>query len=129
LPDLDPAQSSPLPSIIDEQPSIETISSEVDWSVWDAESALRLKSHPDGKPWLMTKKFTYETLEGYYRTWSALHAYHENNPEDKAKRGTEEGDIVDRFMRKLKRELRLDSKGEILAGWPLVLMMIKKKPQ
>jgi hypothetical protein len=32
-------------------------------------------------------------------------------------------------MRKLKRDLRLDSNGEILAGWPLVLMMIKKKPQ
>lgn len=101
--------------------------------------------------WLMRKTFTRASLEGYFRTWSALHAYHEAHPEDAALRrngkgrGTEseeeaEGDIVDRLMRDIwagraesaeQAESALGFAGaeeeEIEGAWPLVLMMIKKK--
>lgn len=108
---------------------------EFDYSSWDETSAIRLKTEEDGKPWLMYKMFTLETLEGYLRTFSALHEYHEKIPEDKEKKGRgKDGDIVDRLMGEIGDGLREEgpkggeAEGEILGGWPLVLMMIKKKP-
>ena len=97
--------------------------------------------------WLMRKTFTRASLEGYFRTWSALHAYHEAHPEDAALRGKvkgtgeeAEGDIVDRLMRDIwagraeragQAGSRSGSAGakeeEIEGAWPLVLMMIRKK--
>jgi hypothetical protein len=133
--------------------------------VWDAASAVRLKWDSAGRSdnvtaatptdagpsskgkhqWLMRKTFTRDSLEGYFRTWSALHAYHEANPDDAAKKGRgEQGDIVDRLMAEiwagkqqqigpaedgLGREVgQRDGSGDTIEGaWPLVLMMIKKK--
>lgn len=103
---------------------------------WEPSFAIRLKSGANGEKWLMTNKFTKSSLEAYLRTWSSLHAYHEANPDDLAKRGKGmmEGDIVDRVMGKIWAGREEDGpqgdegNGEILGGWPLVLMMIKKKP-
>ena len=136
LPDLDPEQGSPKPDNIHE-PTLEALpgADELDSSSWDASSAIRLKTHPDGTPWLMTKMYTPKTLEGYLRTVSALHTYHERHPEDAEKKGKGpiDGDIVDRLVGHIEAGMRGEGKqadeldGEILAGWPLVLMMIKKK--
>lgn len=73
----------------------------------------------------MKKTFTREQMEGYFRTFSALHSYHEAHPDDLAKRG-KEGDIVDRVIKRIWGEVD-EGVREIEAGWPLVLMMIKKK--
>ena len=83
----------------------------------------------------MTKTFTLPTLEGYLRTLSGLVSYHEAHPEDAERtgKGGEEGDVVDRLVETIRVGLEKDGKrgeegnGEIVGGWPLVLMMIKKK--
>lgn len=113
LPPLSPDCLYPVPSMIEEPRLSEDPS-------WDATTAIRLRSDMGDaeKPWLMRKTFTWAQLEGYFRTWSALHSYHEKHPE---RRGE---DIVDRLMVKLKGELH---EKEVEVGWPLVLMMIKKK--
>jgi hypothetical protein len=104
-----------------------------DSAAWDPSSAVRLKEE-DGRPWLMTKRFTLSTLAGYLRTWSALHAYHEAYPEDAARKGQgpEDGDIVDRLLGRLEIEMGQAvgqaQLGDFEVGWPLVVMMIKKKP-
>lgn len=104
-----------------------------DFSSWDPHSAVRLKTLDDVQ-WLMRKKFTLRTLEGYLRTWSALHAYLEAHPDDAAKKGRgKDGDVVDRVMVDIAAGLResgmnVDAEDEVEVGWPLVLMMIKKKP-
>lgn len=107
----------------------EPLLDQVEDTTWDPSSAVRLKIM-DGKEWLMTKTFTMRSLEGYLRTWSALHAYHEAHPEDAARKGKgqTEGDIVDRLVRQVAEEMGKDAEEEFEAGWPLVLMMIKKKP-
>jgi len=103
-----------------------------DFSSWDPNSAVRLKSL-DGTQWLMRKKFTLRTLEGYLRTWSALHAYHEAHPDDATKKGKgKDGDVVDRLMLDIAAGLResgtqMEEDDEVEGGWPLVLMMIKKR--
>lgn len=103
-----------------------------DFSSWDANSAVRLKTL-DGAQWLMRKKFTLRTLEGYLRTWSALHAYLEAHPDDAAKKGKgRDGDVADRVMVDIAEGLResgmkMGAEDEVEVGWPLVLMMIKKK--
>ena len=98
-----------------------------DCDVWDPTSAVRLKEI-DGQQWLMTKKFDYSALEGYLRTWSALHSYQEAHPEDETT-GGQDGDIVDRVLAKIKQGLRQAGHhtDPIEVGWPLILMMIRKK--
>lgn len=107
------------------------LANDIDTPTWDTETAVRLKEM-DGKQWLMTKQMTLSSLEGYFRTWSALHAYQEVNPDDIKKRGKggENGDIVDRLVADIKQKMgdEVSKEGEFEVGWPLVLMMIKKKP-
>jgi hypothetical protein len=81
----------------------------------------------------MRKRFTREALDGYLRTWSALHAYHEQHPEDAAKRGSDEGDVVDRVVRRI-WEARVqegarggEGEDEIEGAWPMILMMVKRR--
>lgn len=64
------------------------------------------------------RRWTLAQLEGYMRTFSALHAYHLSHPEDKAL----EKDVVKRFLDNYKNELG----EEFDVEWPLVLMMVKK---
>lgn len=73
---------------------------------------------------ILGKRMTWADMEGYLRTWSSLHSYHQSHPEDKAKAGKgKDGDVVDRFVEKLKEEVGGDS-FEIVE--PLSLMMIKR---
>lgn len=83
---------------------------------WDPESAVRLKFTNGIK-----RKWNLSQLEGYMRTFSALHAFHEAHPEDKKVDG---GDVVSRYINKVKSEL---GGGEFDVEWPLVLMMIKRE--
>jgi hypothetical protein len=118
---------------------------DVDVSTWDPATAVRFKSGTCNitPQWTLNKTFTLSTLEAYFRTFSALHTYHEEHPEDLANKGKgEAGDIVDRLMRKIAAGLRNrkkdagelaprnDVNGEsetIEVAWPLVLMMIQKR--
>ncbi|KAK4685911.1 trans-aconitate 3-methyltransferase, partial [Tremellales sp. Uapishka_1] len=84
---------------------------------WDPASALRIKTL-HGERWLMTKTFSLSSLEGYFRTWSSLHSYLEKHPDS---------DIIETLMEKIQAGIPEGKKDEIELGWPLVLMMIKKK--
>lgn len=85
---------------------------------------MRIKSG-DGGTWYLKKTWDLPHLEGYLRSASAVHAYHEANPGDKAKRGHgDNGDIVDRVIHRIGQGLKNDSKFEV--AWPLVLMMIRR---
>ncbi|RSH87039.1 hypothetical protein EHS25_003527 [Saitozyma podzolica] len=135
LPPLTPGQGAPTLSFVSE-PVLATppgIGLEFDADEWDRTTAVRLKSDSDS-PWLMRKTFKMDQLETYFRSFSALHEYHEKHPEDRAKKGRgAEGDIVDRLMGKVVQGLEADGprgdeeQGEVEVGWPLVLMMIKKR--
>lgn len=129
LPALESGSSHPKTSKINETPLADQDGDSFDFSSWDPVTAVRLRTDvsADGKeePWLMRKTFDRSQLEGYLRTFSALHSYHEAHPDDKAKKG-KEGDIVDRVVEQIWAG-RGEGAEEIEAGWPLVLMMIKKK--
>lgn len=92
---------------------------------WDPSTAFRIETaRRDGaRPWLMKKTLSWTDFEGYLRTWSSLHSYHEAHAEDKAL--SEEGDIVGRLVKVLRDQL--DHREEIEVGWPLAIMMIKKE--
>lgn len=155
LPPLESNAASPLKSQAHPHPTSDNIAnappaslSEECVSAWDPTTAVRLKADTvdaavlpgetgaggsENRQWLMRKTFTRHALEGYLRTWSALHAYHEAHPEDAAKRGTEGGDVVDRTVKRIwderERDGALGGEGEkeIEGAWPLVLMMVKRK--
>lgn len=104
---------------------------------WDASSAVRLKAdmtREGGRAqWLMEKRFSRANLEGYLRSWSALHQYHEKHPDDAVRRGRgANGDIIDRLMhdvwagREEEGQRGDEGEGEILGAWPTVLMMMKR---
>ncbi|KAK8850696.1 hypothetical protein IAR55_004616 [Kwoniella newhampshirensis] len=111
---------------IDEPPSLQ-----LDDSGWDPTTAIRIRSTPT-KPWLMTRPMSLDQFEGYLRSASAVHEYRQAHPEEK--RGEGDGDVVDRFMVDIRNGLESegmvdkDGKGKFEVGWPLVVMMIKKKP-
>lgn len=91
---------------------------------FDSTSAVRLKAG-DAGTWYLRKTWGLDHLAGYLRSASALHAYHEAHPEDKAREGNgENGDIVDRLIFNVAKGLG-DGK-EIEVAWPLVLMMIRR---
>lgn len=100
-------------------------------SGWDPSTAVRLKSNSDGDKYYLRRRWRSPQLEGYLRSASALHTYHEKHPDDKAKRGSKEGDIVERLVGKIREGLREEGvdidKNEVEFAWPLVLMMIKRE--
>lgn len=101
----------------------------LDGKGWDASTAVRIKSDSLGRQWFLrpANTWNWDNLEGYLRSASALHVYHEAHPEDKAKRG-KEGDIVQRLLHDLKSGLAEEGeRGDTVdVAWPLVLMMISK---
>jgi SAM-dependent methyltransferase len=101
-------------------------------SGWDAASAVRIKNDSSCRQYVLTPptSWGWGALEGYLRTASALHAYHEAHPGDKARIGQgAKGDIVDRLVCQLQRGLEEETGREaqtVEVAWPLVLMMVKK---
>ncbi|ODN92089.1 hypothetical protein L198_05761 [Cryptococcus wingfieldii CBS 7118] len=114
--------------------------SQADHGGWDISTAIRIRHSPES-PFLMEQSWSLAQLEGYLRTFSAVHEYFAANPEDKAKRigkgqedgkGSPSGDVVERVVWELGQELEKagvlkNGKGKIEVVWPLVLMMIKKE--
>ena len=128
---LEPSEAAPSPAQITEPDIIfRSDAQPFDTATWDANSAVRIQKHPDGRDWLMRKTFGMRMLEKYIRSLSAWLTYLEKHPEEVraheayvAGKGGE-GDAVDRMMAKIKADVEGD---EIEVGWPLTLMMIKKK--
>jgi hypothetical protein len=85
---------------------------------------------------ILNKSLTWELLEKYCRTWSSLSNYLEKFPEEKEKRlsnggkGGQEGDIVDRFLLRLRNEM-LKTTGSIPEKvdieWPVTLLLYRKR--
>ncbi|GAA5983826.1 hypothetical protein JCM10908_005941 [Rhodotorula pacifica] len=69
---------------------------------------------------LLTRQWTLSQLIGYLRTWSAAHAYNEQNPAAV--------DCVDEFVTKLEKEgLRLTEEETIEVAWDVGIIMGRKK--
>lgn len=75
---------------------------------------------------LIGRETTFDDLKPYFRTWSAVHRYHEKHPEDKGRIGRgKHGDIVDRFVEEMKDKLP-EHTAEVEIEWPIYMMMVKK---
>ena len=75
---------------------------------------------------ILRKVMTWEELESYLRSWSALHTFHAKHPED---RDRVDGDIVQRLIERLKDGVADDLKfpsEKVEVEWPVALIMIKK---
>lgn len=92
--------------------------------VWDPESFLRIKTDAQEEPLGIKKRLTWDKLQSYLRTASALHKYKEEHPED------EESDIVRRFAARLRTALE-EKEGktveELDVEWPAVVMLAGKR--
>ncbi|KAG8904514.1 hypothetical protein FRC00_013937 [Tulasnella sp. 408] len=74
---------------------------------------------------IMGKTMPWDAAQSWLRTWSSLHTYQQQHPEDKERTGKgKEGDMVDRFVEVLKDKLGTETMD---IQWPVSLMMIKKK--
>ncbi|KAG8931952.1 hypothetical protein FRC01_000534 [Tulasnella sp. 417] len=74
---------------------------------------------------IMGKTMPWDGAKSWLRTWSSLHTYQQQHPEDKERTGAgEHGDIVDRFVEVLKDKLGTET---VDIQWPVSLLMIKKK--
>ncbi|KAG8819942.1 hypothetical protein FRC17_010295 [Serendipita sp. 399] len=92
---------------------------------------------------ILVKEMDWEGLERYLRTWSSCSTYLERFPEEKERRrqgdqqnaveerGEGEGDIVQRFLRKLKREMERTRGREerLVIEWPLTLLLYHKRSE
>jgi len=84
----------------------------------------------DAKPVILKKTLTWEGLEAYLRSFSALHTYHERYPEDAAKKDKGDGDIAQRFVKRLQEGVAQStgSKGDSIdIEWPLAIIMARRK--
>lgn len=70
---------------------------------------------------------TWSAIAGYFRSWSGYRNYQKRHPGDKEReaRGAD-GDVVDRFMHRLRSRLSDQAHG-VDVEWPVYMMMIKKK--
>ncbi|KAH7102490.1 S-adenosyl-L-methionine-dependent methyltransferase [Auriculariales sp. MPI-PUGE-AT-0066] len=81
----------------------------------------------------MRRTTTWEGLEAYLRTFSSLHTFHEEHPEDKARRveGVSvhaEGDIVQRFLARVRERARGSLSDETFEiEWPLVILLGRRQ--
>jgi hypothetical protein len=85
---------------------------------------------------ILHKEMTWELLDKYCRTWSAFANFLAKHPQEKDKRisegdpANEQGDIVQRFLAKLKRELE-KSGGKVpeslVIEWPMTLLLYRKR--
>lgn len=85
---------------------------------------------------ILRKEMTWELLDNYCRTWSNLHNFLAKFPQEKEKRvsdghpANEKGDIVQRFLARLKHESE-KSHGKALEKleieWPMTLLLYRKR--
>jgi trans-aconitate 3-methyltransferase len=81
-------------------------------------------------PVIMRKNITWSDLLDYFRTFSALHSYHERFPED-SKRS--DGDLASRFLRgliegaEIEDGKKIDDNSDIQIEWPLALILARRK--
>ncbi|KAG8812694.1 hypothetical protein FRC17_001892 [Serendipita sp. 399] len=92
---------------------------------------------------ILVKEMDWDGLERYLRTWSSCSTYLERFPEEKERRrqGDQqnaveereeaEGDIVQRFLTKLKREMERTKGREerLVIEWPLTLLLYRKRSE
>ncbi|KAG8919647.1 hypothetical protein FRC01_001188, partial [Tulasnella sp. 417] len=75
---------------------------------------------------IFSKTLTWAQIDEWWRSWSALHTYLDRHPEEKERTGQgKDGDILDRFIYNLKERV---GKNDVKLEWPMVLMMIRKRP-
>ncbi|KDQ08728.1 hypothetical protein BOTBODRAFT_37728, partial [Botryobasidium botryosum FD-172 SS1] len=80
---------------------------------------------------ILSKRFTWESMEGYLRTWSSFHAYVQAHPTPSADANAQEnsdsegGDAVTRFLDVLKKGTG-EGVQELELEWPLTLVLAKK---
>lgn len=82
------------------------------------------------RPVVLKKKMTWDDLLLYFRTFSALHTFHEKNPEDF---DNPKGDIAVRFWNSLKEVVSeqdgkqdVGNDEEIELEWPLALILARR---
>lgn len=69
---------------------------------------------------------TWRSIAGYFRSWSGFHNHQKRNPEDQARKARgADGDVVDRFMHRLRSRVP-DHPDAVDVQWPVYMMMIRK---
>ena len=87
-------------------------------------------SLPNPRPVILRKDMTWTDLMGYFRTFSSLHNFHEQYPQDLRR---EDGDIAVRFWRRLKEEVasvdgkEIPSDDDVITiEWPLAMILARR---
>lgn len=85
---------------------------------------------PSPRPVILRKRTTWAGLLSYFRTFSSLHTFHEQYPEDLQR---PDGDLAIRFMRSLMQEVakqegkaEVEENDEIEIEWPLALILARR---
>ena len=77
----------------------------------------------------MDKHLNWNQLASYLRTWSATHTYLNEHKGEKEEKGGK--DVVDRFIERLREEVKRGNGGEevekLHLRWPLCFVMVQKK--
>ncbi|KAG9074453.1 hypothetical protein FS749_013989 [Ceratobasidium sp. UAMH 11750] len=91
------------------------------------EPAMQGEKHPV----ILFKYLSWDAFHQYLRTWSSLHNYLDNHPNDKDQEGR---DIVDRFVKNVREQgEKLEGtdvegwKQGFTAEWPLALILLRKQ--
>jgi len=91
----------------------------------------------ENHPTMLKKATTWEGLESYLRTFSALHTFLEQNPEEKQLRiqggnglyKEDEGDVAQRFLGRCQATLReegIEFEDEVEIEWPLSVILARR---
>lgn len=82
---------------------------------------------PNTRPVILRKKTTWEGFEEYLRSYSSLRNFQDCHPTDRERA---DGDIVVRFMEKIKKGMREEDGAAdddvVEIEWPLALIMAKR---
>jgi len=83
-------------------------------------------SLPSPRPVILRKTMSWEDLLAYFRTFSSLHTFHEQHPEDLKR---EDGDVATRFLNRLKTLVESKegkSTDTVDVEWPLALVLARR---
>jgi hypothetical protein len=82
---------------------------------------------PNPQPVIWQKNLTWDYLNSYLRTGSALYAHFRKYPEDQ---NNPDGDIAKQFVNSLKRGVAAQNGGkvvdEVLVEWPISVILVQK---